>query len=82
MAVTGFPLGGRRKLTPARRAIASKVNYLSPPRTHTVGHQPTVATGSFLAPFLIAFGQRADQKVLIFQGAMPRWPDFTPDSTY
>ena len=41
-----------------------------------------MVTGSFLAPFLIAFGQRADQKVLTVQGAMPREPDFTPDSTY
>lgn len=56
--------------------------FLARPPAHTVGHEPTMATGSFLAPRLIPFGQRADHKVLTVQGGMPGKPDFPPDSTY
>ena len=38
----GFP-GGRRKLTLTGRAIAPKVSFLAPPRTHTDGQERAVA---------------------------------------
>ncbi|WP_158289068.1 hypothetical protein [Rubrivivax albus] len=38
----GFP-GDRRKLTLAGGAIALKVNFLPPPRTHTDGQERAVA---------------------------------------
>jgi hypothetical protein len=40
----GFP-GDRRKLTLAGRAIAPKVSFPAPPRTHTGGHDLPVTNG-------------------------------------
>lgn len=45
MAVTGFPWGCR-ELTLAARAIAPKVSFLAPPRTHTGGHNQPFPTRS------------------------------------
>ena len=41
--------GGHRQLTLASRTIASRVNFLAPPRTHTGGHKQTMKTDSFQA---------------------------------
>jgi len=42
-----------------RGPLPAKVGFLAPPRTHAVDHQPTVATGSFLASRLIQFAAEA-----------------------
>jgi hypothetical protein len=44
--VPGFS-GCRRKLTLAGNAIAPKVSFLAPPRTHNGGHLPSVMVGRF-----------------------------------
>jgi len=42
----GFP-GSRSKLTLAGGAIAPKVRFLAPPRTHPVGQERVLASGRF-----------------------------------
>ena len=66
----GFP-GDRRKLTMPGRAIAPKVRFVAPARTHTDGHQQSLVNGGLSEPDLPTGKARTLPK--FYFATIPQW---------